>query len=650
MLPELSFFKMLLFCNIAFLLNYMLGHLFISTLRIKSNNFIFNDFIKCVSGALLIVFFYSSCKTNIFTINVLMVPIALLFFFLKKKEDNADSIKKPISYYIGDFSIKNLVYYALLLCLFFSIIFFKIKNPFTHVYYKIHADYISYALVIEFLNKTGVEGNIYEGLFSKQYQHTIYHFSELWYSAFFTKLFNIKSVFSLTLVFWPAFYLFAVLGVMSILIKLSGRISASIIFFSVSFLFIAGISFYIPKNTFFTRYDWWDLGVFYFSKISFPLVVLLLCVYLLISKKYNYFYLFLFLLPILSTATAPAVYIAASVYGVFLWYKRDITKMQFLQTVIIISTNFCFLLIYIYMVSVANKASDVDGITNTSIAFNLLQMDYIKTFINVLGGQIIKIILSCFLFLFLFLLINKHTKILSKNYNIFSFIFILNFAGLFSYGIFHRMVDSIQFWILFYIPLSALFCTLILYYLYQQNSFLYKLISVILVCICFYQADIYKKEGKIDTLFCERIYAAYMQKTENSNMVSLGSGVGDFPDIFSKNIITFIPNGYLKYFIDNYHPVSISSFDIPRDTVNINTRDAESSIIENSTFYKFVSEQKNKKTFKSVEKSQIDFIKSFKAGFILLSKNANVSPELNALIVDKIVSEKDNYSFCTLEY
>lgn len=62
MLPELSFFKMLLFCNIAFLLNYMLGHLFISALRIKSNNFIFNDFIKCVSGALLIVFFTQAVK------------------------------------------------------------------------------------------------------------------------------------------------------------------------------------------------------------------------------------------------------------------------------------------------------------------------------------------------------------------------------------------------------------------------------------------------------------------------------------------------------------------------------------------------------------------------------------------------------------
>lgn len=647
MIPEISLFPFMVFCILSFILTYTIGQIFVSIFSKKVECLVYFDFLKLIAGLLIIIFFYSIYKTQFFTINIGLGILFACFFYYKRRIQNWYFSFEIFKDNLLKISFKLLLAYLILLVLFFTFLFFKIKNPITQTYYNLVADYVYYATNIENLNLTGIEGVKNNLALLLESQRSIYHFGELWAAAFFTSLFNIQAYCSLTLIVFPLAYLIYCLGIISIFEYLSNKTKKRFFLLSIAFLFICGISFYIPKNTLFTKGDWYDLGVFYHTKIIFCVSIILLAVNFLIRKNYFLLITSILALPVLSTPTAPGVYLGISLFIIILWLKKEISKKDFLIFSIQIILNFTFLIIYVLIISKANITSPSSNNTihvkSSLFDFNLI---YFKTVFNCIAGQTIKIILSNIIYILLGFVILKHIRKLAIT-NLIIFLLLLNFCGLLAYSIFHKMIDSVQLWVLFYFPTFGILSILILYFLLELKNIISKVVIGGLIIICIYQVNVFAHNKAYDFQITQNVLNE-IKKSRKKNIVSL-SGKEDFQTIFSKNIDIFQPMSNMKLFIHNYNPISLSSFVIPLSKSNPIIERTEEEIIKSSTFYIYVQRQKEKNTFTNIENSQIQFIKDIQAGFIILSNHAIVSPKLSSMIKNTIIINSHT-RFCTLSY
>lgn len=646
MIFDVLFFNNLLWCILAFIINYALGHIAMALLKIQSQSVAFNDFLKCIFGALIIIGGYSIFKTNFYTINLGLLLAFFILLFILNNNTSRLTRKLSTTTLLTTIPFKHLLVYILGLIIFYSFQFFTVKNSFTNTYNLIHQDYFIYSTIVEHLNINGIEGNIYDWYFQTNYTRTIYHFGDLWYSAFFANLFNIKSIFSIILVFWTISFLFISIGMCAVFNALGEKTSPLVISFSVLLLFITGINFYIPKHTIFTRYDWWDFGLFHFSKIAFVVIIILLAINFLIRKNIFLFVFSMLLLPILTTVTAPPIYLSVSFFVFICWILKKIDLKQFGFITLLIVLNVLFLIAYMLAIKTSNNKSSVIAFQGDGI-HSFFTLSYLKTMVNCIGGQVIKMALSIGLYIILWFLLKSKLSIIKENKLVFFFLALITFFGLMTYSFLNGMVDSIQIWSLFYMTTSSIFATLILYFTIRNGNRVYKIISIILVCGSLWQSFSNRNTATIDKEFYNTVLKNMHLEKSNNRIISF-SGAADFNSIFTKATGWIVPLGYFKFIIDDYHPISLSCFSIPRDSTNISIYNTEQKLVETNSFYKYVQLQKQNHVFENVEKSQLDFIKSYKAKYAILYPNAKISSALNLLIEEKIIS-KDNYTFCKLK-
>jgi hypothetical protein len=101
-------------------------------------------------------------------------------------------------------------------------------------------------------------------------------------------------------------------------------------------------------------------------------------------------------------------------------------------------------------------------------------------------------------------------------------------------------------------------------------------------------------------------------------------------------------------FYQNYNPICLSVFDIPLSDDKM-LRTAENQIIQNSVFNRFVSTQKKNNEFKSINKSQLDFIKQKNIKHIILYSKSHLPDYILPLVQSSIYGKEEGITFYTLK-
>lgn len=650
MVVELNYFKYLLLSIVAFVITYALGHLFVSFFYKKNSEEPYlSHFIKLIAGLLIETILYSMYTTTFFTINSIFLFFILSYYIYIKYAEKWKYNNTAFLINVKDVNLKEIALILLLFLFIFTIQYLKLKDPINNIYFEVHSDYYCYALNIDNINSTGVEGVKNNVQYLNETIRSIYHFGEIWNAAFFCRILGIHSVLSLLLITFSIAILTYFLGIASLLNCVFKQKGKHILVFSFIFLVASSLSFYIPKNSIITRGDWYDFSVIFQTKVIYSVSILLLTVIFLIKNKYTLLFISFLTLPLLATTITPTIYIAANVFLFYLVFNKQVSVKKYIQYQIFILVNFLLILFYMYLISVKNTQSTAI----TPIKLDVIQfgVSYFKTAFNCFAGQIIKITLSNLFIILIWAYLYYKKNVNNKINTIIIYLIVVNISGILSYSMFHFIVDSIQFWVVVYIPSVAIITTLIFYNLYSTNKKTFLLIG--LFVIAYFYHNIYfgpfrplnRSNKIINTNFAEAVYNQY-ELNKNKKIICL-SGANDFKSIFHKNIDMILPVPYLRIYFPQYNPVSLSSFDVPIDTSTLMLEKAEREIVYHTVFYKYVQKLKNNNSFVSISESQLRFIKEYNVGYIMATMNATISPEIRSLISDEITDEKGN-TFYTL--
>lgn len=646
MAVELPYINLLLIGFSAFLFVYCIGHVFVSALNLEYPKSYFAEFIRILSGMLMVTFFYSVIRTSFFTVNCLLLFFLFYLVFYLKNIRKFRFDKSTFLTQLLSINYKTILLCFVLFTCAFTLVYANLKSMFHPVYYQLNNDFYCNATNVEILNKYGIETMKSNFQFLNETVRTVYHFGELWFAAFFSKLFAIKPIFSLLLILFPIAIVAYVLGFAALISNKKNHSTFKLYFFSVLFLFVSGIAFYIPKESILTHGEWFVATVNYHTnfnfhiKISYIVIILLLGANLVKRKHYDLFFCTFLLLPILNTSVASTIYVGANLFLFYLLLTKQFTRSQYFKTQIFIVFNFLCLAGYMYLISVTNsKSSATIPIKFGVESFNL---SYLRTFINCIIGQTFKLIVSNIIIVFLLAYL-YFKKIQSAFKDVLWMLLIVNISGILMFAVFHIMIDAIQLWAAVCIPTVAIFSTLILWNFAKIKSKITTGIIAVLTVLFLYNyyqdnLNAFYRKPPLDTKFIEKVNHSYKR---DAQIASLSSS-SDLTSIFLQSVDIISPAMYVRMYMPEYNPVSLSSFEIPIDTTSKIIEMGERQIQMNTVFYKYVQQQKSKNTFVDLNSSQVQFIKTYNIGYLITTQKAMISPQISAMIKEQFADKYGN--------
>jgi hypothetical protein len=113
---------------------------------------------------------------------------------------------------------------------------------------------------------------------------------------------------------------------------------------------------------------------------------------------------------------------------------------------------------------------------------------------------------------------------------------------------------------------------------------------------------------------------------------------------WSKNINLYPPSPSLKMYFDDYNPVSLSVFEVPKSE-DSQFEHALQNIRRNSVLYRYIALQKKNNSFVSIEQSKLDFIQQKKVHYIFTYGDARMPETLRPSVIDSV---RDSISRITL--
>lgn len=641
---EFHFISLLLSLLITFFITYLVGHTLLSFIKIPNNLPFTKEFTKLCLGFYTIITTYSIYNAKGITINlgVFILGIFLFFWFYKN-----NYLRKKDAFLLELTSFQTIPYIGvqlLIIVLVFIYLFLKLHNPLQETTYLVYGDFYNYAKVIEQLKRTGVESSFIDWHSTTAPNRNLYHFGELWYSAFFSMTTSQTPFFVFYLHLFSICLLTYFLGACTLLEVFIQPKIKYIYLISISILFICGISFYIPRTTIFTNRDWWDNSLLFQPKYIFS-TIFIFYAFIFYQKKLIVPLIVTGMATILvCTVVAPAILISVTLILFLLFF----TKRILFRTLIKYSVPIVFTLIFIGCYTIyIHYLNDLNLSTEhvqksysvpASIGY------YIKTAFNCFAGQIIKSVLSLFPFIILLFLYYRKQKKYFKSLLDISIVFIIiHISSLLSYAIFFNRVDAVQLWTNIYLPLSAIICFLVIAFVVNEKNKYLSAFAYALICLCFYQVNTLHSTQEINKEYA----VALIKNYKGQEAVFFKSG-NDFTSIFSKNINMYSPNPYLIMNFSSYNPICLTVFEIPKSNSGI-LKNAEEEIISNSVFYKFVETQKKNNHFVSIENSQVDFIKKHKIKYAFVYSNSRLPKLIEPYIQKEIKDTVDGIKFYTLK-
>ena len=637
-------FSLFLYSVVTYIITYIVGHVLISLVKIPERTPFLREFSKVCTGFFVIITGYSIIKTNGVTINLGMLLLFFSSFYWLRKNHYLETFRKmKISAGLRN-AWRYLFIQLIILSALYIFLFLKIYNPLTGEKYQVYGDFYNYSRNIQFLIKTGVESCSLDTYNNISAPRNLYHFGELWYSAFYSELSGLSALYTFYFILFIHVLVIVFLGAGALIetffqprdYRYTGLLSM-IIFFT------CGLSFYIPGTTIFTQGDWWDAGLLYQPKYFFTAIFIFYSIILVKHQKFFPLLVIAMATLLVNMVVAPAIFISLGTGLLLLFISRKITFSDFVIFSLLILGTLMFVgffTMYIHALNDKNAVVKPDLIVSESF-FDLSA--YLKTAFNCFAGQFIKSMLSMGWFLLPFyFFVYRNLKKDQRFGSGLLFLLVLHLGSIISYAIFHYKVDAVQMWTIVYVPLSAISIFLFVNFLINVNNKPLTIFSFFLFVLCIKQSSITERKHKVDSV----LYASVNAKYDGSVVVFFKTK-DDFTSIFSKNINGYAPFPYLLWDYNEYNPVCLSVFEIPRST-DVMLRSAEEEIIQNSVFYRFVQLQKINKQYISTEQSQMDFIKKFKVKYAVTYKNSTLPVFLQPSVKDSIKDESDGLVFYTL--
>ena len=270
---------------LVLVLIFVMGNILISYFfsQVNRQKTFFKLFVSILAGYIFCTAFYAIIKTqfsSIFLIGILLFILLIIELYVLKKKPFNFSISK-IKIIIPDFkSIFGLLAFVVGIYSFES--FFVLQNnafPFVTPFY----DIIIYCDLIEGLNRFGQENRFNNYIiFDEIYKGTsLYHFTDLWFSAFVSHLFEIPALLAQLLVTQPLLIIIYLTGIMA-LFEAFSEVRFYHYFLAILMLFCGGL--------YLSSFDSWPFLNVNFIGDSFPLSFLsrkLLIVYIILIAFVN---------------------------------------------------------------------------------------------------------------------------------------------------------------------------------------------------------------------------------------------------------------------------------------------------------------------------------------------------------------------------
>jgi len=122
----------------------------------------------------------------------------------------------------------------------------------------------------------------------------------------------------------------------------------------------------------------------------------------------------------------------------------------------------------------------------------------------------------------------------------------------------------------------------------------------------------------------------------------------EYISVSHKQPIAYPIGEYLILINPMYASVDLSILNVSPETNPID-KEREKIMLNYSVFYHCVKRQKEQNTFKSIEESQLDFIKEYKIRYLITSKNVTLPSNLQDKIQKEIIIEEAQEKFYLLK-
>lgn len=637
---ELSFIKYYLATLIGYLLNYFIGHLLCSLFLSKSNDEIYEILKKNLIGFASILFFYSIIKTQLHTINIGWIIIASVLFIKKKTQLNRYSFTKNFT----QIEYRYIYWQLFILSVIYIHSFFLCKSFFTNDYFlpfaNIYKDPYYYSIVAHNLAKFGIENNcIDDTKMLLQSNVSLYHYGELWFTAFFNQLFKLKSLYVFSLITYSTYSTYTVIASVVLIKLLFKKINTYTLLLSPIILVIGGISFFYPIFSFMDTTNV-DIGLFCSPKYSMLGIFILLQFIFILKEDYILFVLAVLSTLLINTSLIVPLGISVGLFLMLLILSKKITFFQLFEMIVI---AFIFLVSTLGLIFFYNtKAISVsDNIKVDYFAIlSLKKLFFLMKFCVAYGIKFFLSLIVPIIILCVYKFFKKNGfSVRNNKWTLFLYIFLLLSSAIFSSGIFLEMPDSFQFRINIYTVVSSIIVYIIIQYFILEKNRIALFFAFILITLVIYQTKPYNRiPSVVDKKFIHNVLKSYK-----------GEKVARFisNDNIYMNKIVYFPMEYMFHYTDYFYPICVNVFDgkATNDKYILKTNNI---LLPLTSFYIYYTKSKKTDSTLSLVSIENNFINQYNFKYLVYEKNSIIPNEIRNRIKTTYVNSLDSIYFSVL--
>lgn len=622
---------------VSLLLFFTIGTLAYKLLNIQSQTSYKTTFYRIVIGLLIFTMSVAVFRTSGKSVLIfLAIPLYTFFSYLynEGKVEKAKNTHEHTDY-------KEIILSILFICAF-------ITGYFTYKYLRSdelcstlpNLDYNFYAKVSTYIWNQRTE-NAYINYIQRDGGLMPYHYFELWLNIGLSKIFGTNQLYQLMLSTYAICICIVWLALMTIF-NYIGRINWYAYIFADLSLFISGIYFSFYKDIdFLSQTNLFASYLFSMPKLATVYLFLTIMIFGLVKNNIKLFITGVIFLSITYTTMLPLLFTSATLYILCMYVI--LREPKILTNILLMVCTALLLFIFLYLL----RSKSIVHAETFNKDINIAQ--HIKTMINIFGGTLIHLSV---IFILHLVILSVYAKDLFKRfkYNI-AFLILCVCVGLFEWGILHKMLDSVQLFHNFNVPLIILtFCIFLYYISYNTEKKLTKNFILIILLILV--------SNNLKVLACKKSLPQYDSnyvhnvlneiKILNPNAAFL-YGEEDYNTVFLKNPNVTVPAQFTSILDTRIHPISLSVFETPLDKSSP-MHTTEKKMVEASIFYRYVEEKKIKHQFTTIEVAQKDFITEHNIQYIFTSRNVKLNENLQSLVKKHLKDSISGEQFYLLEY
>lgn len=363
---------------IVVLINFLAGFILLSQLSLRVTSTLEKVFLSQLLGIIITITAYALYKTAFNSVFIL-VPVLLLSLgrFTKKYPaiNNLTVVK----------TIALQVFVGLLIGVIAYYFFYLFMDK------AIFGDNQFYASIAYALNQTGVETTNFDWTMAEK-PVTLYHYSEVWFTALWSNVFNVNTLRTYYLLYIPVFGSTVFLGAFCLakLLLNSKKHSTGIsLLLAFVFLLIQNIDFPFYKIT----QNYYHIGS-WFHNLKYSIVYIQFLVFVLLLFNRNYFVAFISLLLLvpLYSPIAPAILSGVFVATVYLFFKKLINKSDFIKLVAILFLVPLIYVLFYYFQPIKSVSTPLPELDFVSVLFKTFKVFFKLIVIGILPTLLVFIV------------------------------------------------------------------------------------------------------------------------------------------------------------------------------------------------------------------------------------------------------------------